>query len=716
MSATISRPQPRPRARRRPAPLVRHGGGFRGDIEGLRAVAVLLVVMFHAGVPLAGGGFVGVDVFFVLSGFLITGLLVDELATTGTISLTDFYARRVRRLLPMSTLVLAATAVAAYLLIPPINRVGVGGDIVSAALWVANWRFAIGSTQYMADADQSPLLHYWSLSVEEQFYVLWPLLLLVLVGRSGVALRNGSVAMRRLALALSLLAAGSFALSWTTSAATGPWAYFGLHTRGWELAVGALLALARPALKSLTPELAGALGWTGLVLVLGAVLVVGESTPFPGVAALMPVAGTALLVAAGARLPGAGASSRLAHPVLRYIGRVSYAWYLWHWPCLVVVNARWPQAPDVASDSATRAAWWAVLAALVLSFGLAVVSHYIVEQPLRRWSFLRMSRRRSLRFGAGLVAMSVLTALALVTASLVSSHREQQLVEERVAATPHASGARAPTVVPMTAEQARKDSPRSPEGCYVGYGDAQPPPAESCRLGAADGSVRLALLGDSHATQWVPAIDAAARARGWTVYFYAKSACPTTDVRTAVNSSLQPYSSCERWRAAVFDRVASIKDLDAVVLGRYMDYRSRVLLSPQERSTAATVGPLWRAGSERSFQRLKASAPRIVVLRDTPRPSGDVPTCLSGNLTDEGQCSFPRTTGTRLDQPLADAEKAALPSVRFVDLTSVLCPDAACPVRAPTGQVIYRDLHHLTASYSASIAGPFGDALAAALR
>jgi peptidoglycan/LPS O-acetylase OafA/YrhL len=716
MSATLPRPQPRPRARRRPAPLVRHGGGFRGDIEGLRAVAVLLVVLFHAGVPLVGGGFVGVDVFFVLSGFLITGLLVDELASTGTISLTDFYARRIRRLLPMSTLVLAATAVAAYLLIPPINRVGVGGDIVAAALWVANWRFAVGSTQYMADTDQSPLLHYWSLSVEEQFYVLWPLLLLVLVGRSGVALRNGSVAMRRLALALSLLAVGSFALSWATSAATGPWAYFGLHTRGWELAVGALLALARPALKSLTPELAGAFGWTGLVLVLGAVLVVGDSTPFPGVAALMPVAGTAMLVAAGARLPDEGASSRLSHPVLRYVGRVSYAWYLWHWPCLVVVNARWPQTTDVATDSAPRAAWWAVLAALVLSFCLAVVSHYIVEQPLRRWSFLRVSRRRSLRFGAGLVALSVLAALALVTASLVSSHRERQVLEQQVAAVPHASGTTAPAVVPMTPEEARDDAPRLPTGCYGGYDSTEPPAVESCRIGVPDGRVRIALIGDSHAAQWVPAMDAAARSRGWTVYVFTKAACPTAAVPVVANALRGAYASCPVWRDAVFDRVAAIPDLDAVVLGRYMDYRQLVLLDRQVRSTVATVGPAWRAGSARSFERLQASAPRIVVLRDTPRPGDDVPTCLSRNPTDEGACTFPRANGTRLDEPLAAAERAALPSVRFVDLTPVVCPDAACPVRTPTGQVIYRDRHHLTASYSAGIAGSFGDALAAALR
>ena len=200
---------------------------FRGDIEGLRAVAVVLVVAFHAGVGLVGGGFVGVDVFFVLSGFLITGLLVDEIARTGTISLGDFYARRVRRLLPLATLVLAATAAAAYALIPPIDRKGVAGDLVGPALWSANWRFAAESTQYMADTDKSPVLHYWSLAVEEQFYVVWPLLLLLLVGGTGLALRAWPVAFRRIALALALVIAGSLWLSWPQTDSASPFAYFG---------------------------------------------------------------------------------------------------------------------------------------------------------------------------------------------------------------------------------------------------------------------------------------------------------------------------------------------------------------------------------------------------------------------------------------------------------------------------------------------------------
>ena len=276
---------------------------FRGDIEGLRAVAVLLVVTFHAGFPLVHGGFVGVDVFFVLSGFLITGLLLDEIARTGTISLTDFYARRIRRLLPLSTLVLAATAVATYALIPPIDRRGVAGDLVGAALWGANWKFAADSTQYMADTDKSPVLHFWSLAVEEQFYVVWPVLLLVLVGGTGLALRAWPVAFRRISLVLVLVTALSLWASQHQTGTGSPFAYFGLHTRAWELGVGAGLALVKPALRVLSAPAARGAGILGLTLVVGSALMMDETTPFPGTAALLPVLGTALVVAGGARLP-----------------------------------------------------------------------------------------------------------------------------------------------------------------------------------------------------------------------------------------------------------------------------------------------------------------------------------------------------------------------------------------------------------------------------
>jgi peptidoglycan/LPS O-acetylase OafA/YrhL len=665
---------------------------FRGDIEGLRAVAVLLVVAFHAGVSLVSGGFVGVDVFFVLSGFLITGLLVDEVARTGTISLSEFYARRIRRLLPLSTLVLAATAVAVFLFIPPIDRKGIAADLVGAALWGANWRFASESTQYMADTDKSPVLHFWSLSVEEQFYVVWPLLLLLLAGRSGLAKRAWSVVFRRIGLTLGVVVVASLVVSWQLSGSGSPFAYFGLHTRAWELGIGAALALARPVLPLLTRRAAWALSLTGLGAIVASALLMDESTPFPGTAALVPVLGTAALIAAGARLPDEGVSRALSHPVPRYIGRVSYAWYLWHWPVLVIANARFGAASTgVAADgtsAATHASWPVVLAAVALSFGLAVASHYLVEQPMRQASALKASRRRSMQFGGALVAASLIGAGGLTVAG--------------------AAGQGA-------GEQARQDTPQILKECNNGVQTVKVPPAEDCRLGPVNGKRKVALIGDSHSQHWQPALKRLAEERGWTVYVFMKNSCTVSDVPIWIKQNKAEYTACADWRSQMLDRVGSIEDLDAVVVGRWMDYRSLALNPDGSRTTPETVGAVWKEGSARSFARLASAAPRILVIRDVPRPDVDVPACLSKNGNDASKCDFPRAGHTYLDEPLAKAERAAAPkAVRFVDLTERLCPDDTCPVMED-GKVIYRDNHHLTMSFSETLAEPLRKAIEAAL-
>jgi peptidoglycan/LPS O-acetylase OafA/YrhL len=636
---------------------------------------------------------VGVDVFFVLSGFLITGLLVDEVARTGTISLGEFYARRVRRLLPLSTLVLAATAVAVFLLVPPIDRKGIAADLAGAALWGANWRFAAESTQYMADTDKSPVLHYWSLSVEEQFYVVWPVLLLLLVGRTKLAHRAWSVVFRRITLALVVIIACSLVLSWQQTAAGSPFAYFGLHTRAWELGIGAALALARPALRLLTKRAAHGAALGGLVMIVASALVMDERTPFPGTAALVPVLGTALLVAAGARVPDEGVSRALSHAVPRYIGRVSYAWYLWHWPVLVLANSRWGTATtDASADGQAaggHASWPVVLAAVALSFALSVASHYLVEQPMRHAGSLKTSRRRSIQFGGALVAASLIGAGGLSVAG--------------------AAGQGA-------AEQARQDVPTILSRCNNGVQAVSIPDAEACRIGPKNGKRTLALIGDSHSQHWQPALQRLAEERGWTVYVFMKNSCTVSDVPIWLQQNRAEYTACAEWRTTMVQRVSSIEGLDAVVIGRWMDYRSLALNADGSRTTPDTVGDLWREGSARTFASFEKAAPRILVIRDVPRPDVDVPACLSRHGNDARRCEFPKAGHTYLDEPLVTAEKAAAPrAVRFVDLTKRLCPDDVCPV-VENGTTIYRDNHHLTMSFSEVLADPLGDAIQAALR
>jgi len=357
------------------------------------------------------GGFVGVDVFFVLSGFLITGLLRDELVRDGRVRLLRFWARRARRLLPAALLVLAATAGAAVLVLSPLRARAVLGDALAAALYAGNHRFALASTDYLADTDAvSPVLHFWSLGVEEQFYVLWPLVLLLAVrARPGRRPRTGA-----LLPVVLLVVAASFAACVHLTALAQPWAFFSLPTRAWELATGGAVAVLAPQLHRTAAQL---LGWTGALLLGVAVVALDETTAFPGTAALLPVLGTAALVAAGAGPSAAGPGRLLALPLLRLAGRLSYSWYLWHWPVLVLAEAvAGPQGLPVR------------LALVALSAGLAAATLALLEHPVRH--SVALARR------PGLVLTGALAAAAAVAAGLVLAPAALPTAEGAVAAAP----------------------------------------------------------------------------------------------------------------------------------------------------------------------------------------------------------------------------------------------------------------------------------------
>jgi peptidoglycan/LPS O-acetylase OafA/YrhL len=709
-AAPVMRTRPRPDA----AP---SRSSFRGDIEGMRAVAVLLVVAYHAGLPFISGGYVGVDVFFVLSGFLITGLLVDELSRTGSISFTRFYARRVRRLLPMAALVLAATVAAAHLLVPPVDRTGVGEDVASAAVWVANWHFAGASTQYMADVGQSPVLHFWSLSVEEQFYLVWPLLLLVLAGGAWLVRRSWTAAISRVAVGLALIAAVSLLLSWRTTEAEPSLAYFGLHTRAWELAAGAGIALARPVLPRLRRRPAVVVGWLGLGMVVGSAAVLDRSTPFPGTAALWPVVGTALVVVTGVRAKRSGAARVLDQPVARFTGRVSYSWYLWHWPCLVLANSRWGTTAQVGvgqEPTAPHAAPEIVLGAVVLSFVLAVASHYLVEQPLRHARWLVVSRRRSLQLGAVAVAICLASAWtlhaspaddAVVAAVPISSEPPSSADLQPLRHTESAPPSVAAQPVRMTAEQARADRPVPIKGCYVGYVGTNVSTATQCRYGPADGKRTIVLIGDSHATQWEPAMELIAERLNWTVYFFAKTACSVIDTPIWLTQAGGAYADCAAWREKVLQRMSELDDLDAVVIGRWADYRRLALAPDGSRATSdALFASIWRQGMQRTIQKLGANGRRVIMIRDTPLAAQDIPSCLSKNPKKPTSCSFSTAEAAHRDSALLAAEKAAAGSrLTTIDLTDVICPTRRCQVVTQTGMIKYRDEHHLAARYGATL-------------
>ncbi|MEJ5946605.1 acyltransferase family protein [Pseudokineococcus basanitobsidens] len=680
---------------------------FRPDIEGMRSVAVLLVVLYHAGVPGVSGGYVGVDVFFVLSGFLITGLLVSEVRRTGTVSLSRFYARRARRLLPMAVLVLVATAAAGALLLPPLDVPGLGSDVLAAGLYVANWHYAVGSTDYLGGgSDGSPVLHFWSLGVEEQFYVVWPLLLLLVVAVTRRGGRDGRALVPRIGLGLVVLGAVSLLLSWWLTPTTGSWAYFGLHTRAWELAAGAGAAIGLPLLRRLPRPVAAAAGWVGLVAVVGSALVYDDSTVFPGTAALVPVLGTVLLVAAGAPERARGTASLFSAPLLRYVGRVSYSWYLWHWPCLVLARLLTDGSPTAVQTAG----------AVVVSFLLAAGSHALVEEPVRRSPWLSASTPRSLRLGAALTALVTAVALALSPWQAWGS-RDGDAVDlavlEGSVSGPEGSATWQGAPL-MSALQAREDQSR-PDACYVSYSETSPPPEDVCRLVDGDGPA-VALLGDSHSAHWLPAMEALARERGWSLVYYGKSACPTVDATVWQDQLERGYTECDTWRDGVLDRLADGPELDAVFVARSQTYAEKLLDGQGARLDRASSSPVWEEAARRTFPALEQVADRVVVVEDTPWAPFDVPACLSEVPAADWQtCDFDRTDRVDVDQALVDAEKAADPEdrVQFLETTSFLCPDTreTCPVVAANGGVVYADSSHLTNSVSRSLRDLLGSAV-----
>ncbi|MFJ9458524.1 acyltransferase family protein [Kitasatospora sp. NPDC101447] len=652
-AAVADRGQPRGRA------------AFRPDIEGLRGIAVLSVLAFHAAVPGLTGGYVGVDVFFVISGFLITGLLVGR-----PLGLWDFAARRARRILPAAATVLVATAAAGGALLDPLRGTDLARDLIAAAGQFANWRFVGQQTDYLAaERDPSPLQHFWSLGVENQFYLLWGVLLLGLA-----RYLHG----RRRTLAIALATAGTggvslvLCLRWTHTSA--PLAYFSTGSRLWEFAAGAGAALLGGALatrgerRSVRWSLR-LLGWLGLAAVAAPVLLYDRSTPFPGSAALLPVLGTAAVLLAGhgpLRAPDAG--RLLAARPLRAAGRLSYAWYLWHWPVLTIAQARYGALP------------WTTLAALTAASALpAWLTLRLVEQPLRYGS--SPAPRRGLAVGASALVIPLIAALTLGGGTV----RALGGTADAPAAAPAgaadgpgllAPGTRVLTLTPSLA-RAREDFPPG-KGCEIPLNADSSP---RCLFGTEDSPDRIVLLGDSHAGQWISAALAVAEQRHWALEVLVKPGCPLATLTVRNNVLGRTFDECDRWRENTLTRLTSGPKPRLVLMAGLNRYGSQ-----EERTEGWT----------RTLDRLTALGAPLAYLGDTPMPGKDIPTCLAASDGRSDACFFPRDTAFEPD-PLLDGGLAARYGVRTLDLGPLLCPGTgpSCPA-VLEGVVLYRDTGHIT--------------------
>ncbi len=695
---------------------------FRPDIEGLRAVAVVSVVLFHAEMPWLHGGFVGVDVFFVISGFLITGLLWREVSATGSVGLRRFYGARARRLLPASAAVGVVIMLGASVLLPPLHARSVIDDGIASALYVSNYRFALQGVDYLAASQPpSPFQHYWSLGVEEQFYLVWPALIIGtawLVGR--VRRRTGTDAPsshRPYLVVLAVVGAVSFAVSLVLTRVLPPMAFFSLPTRAWELSAGGLVALTAGQWRRIPPLPAAIAGWSGLGVVLLACTWLGPTTPYPGTAALLPVMGTALMIGAGCAAPAHGCGRVLALRPMRAVGRVSYSWYLWHWPMLAI--ALWSLAPALGHPL------WLALAGIVISLGLAVITLRFIENPLRFAPFVRRSANRSLALGGVSTAIAVGVGLLLHAPDPVGRGAPTAALRVTVPAPPAGSTMNAYDEVvqhafaqvqaavaasadleavpsnlePPLAHTESKEPLGGSKDCLRGlYQVGQP----ECATGDIASATTVALVGDSNAYMWEPALQKVAEQRHWRLETLTKGACPLLDLPIVNPIFGREYSECQRWRRQTMARLQAERPR-LIVLDMMRHYGARYGFN----SGFTSYDPAWIASLTRQVQQLHTVGAEVLVLGPIPDPHSAVPDCLSAHLDDATACSPPRATA--VDQPGIAAESAAteVGGGQYADLTELFCAAERCPVIVGN-TLVYANQTHITTGYARLLAPVIG--------
>jgi peptidoglycan/LPS O-acetylase OafA/YrhL len=681
--------------------------GFRPDVQGLRAVAVVAVVAYHAGFPGLRGGFVGVDVFFVISGFLITGLLVSDVERTGRVSFREFYARRARRILPAAILALLVTLLVSYVVLPPLQVPGAARDAIAAALFVANFRFAAQSTDYLgAHSAPTPYQHYWSLSVEEQFYLFWPALL------HGAAALGRQRARAVMTAVVAAVAAGSLiACVWLTHTSE-PTAFYLLPTRAWELALGGMIALAASPLVKLPRAVAALLGWAGLAAIVWAVLRYGASTPFPGTAAAVPVLGAAAIIAGGAASGGSarrGVTGLLGTRPMQSLGRVSYSWYLWHWPALVL------GAVLLGHSFVVR------MAMVALSLGLAHLTQRLVEDPIRHAKRLVRAPRASITAGIALSTVAaVIGVFAIQTAPHPTGHAAAVATPRLPGVTPstgtHAPAAKAPPSrfsavdaleqplqrvltaaanihgVPSnltpSLSNVRADKQRPfLDGCDLSFTSSTSPP---CVYGDTAATRTIVAFGDSHAAQWFPALDDYADTKHWRFVDLTKATCPPVLIPIYSPALGREFTECEQWRTQSIARIrAEHPALVIVDAARHYgpEYNFKVFSAQ------------WLSGLAQTVRDLRATGARVLVFGPVAKPGGDVPDCLSIHLDDAQACAAPR--GAAVNYLGSRAEQAAVEGAGgyYVPTAPWVCSQESCPVIAGN-LLMYRDDNHLTDTYA----------------
>jgi peptidoglycan/LPS O-acetylase OafA/YrhL len=637
---------------------------FRADIQGLRAIAVVGVMLFHSGVPGIAGGFVGVDVFYVISGFLITGLMLrDAERKSGPRQLLEFYARRVRRIMPAAAVVVLATLAGAVVVENGIEIVRAATDAKMTTLFASNVHF-IGSSAYFAHNTASRLQQYWSLSVEEQFYAIWPLLFLVL-GLVFVKRRRAATVAVVLALCIASFAVSVF---WTTqvywTSLRSVAAFYLLTARAWELGIGVLLALGATSIARVPARLRAPLAWIGLAMIAASMFLYDAKTTFPGWTALLPTLGTAAVIAAGIGYRRGDVTDRaLSSGISQALGRYSYSLYLWHWPVLLLIARHL----HIVSDSWIMQTFWMV----ALSGPAAVLTYHLVENPVRNAKPLRGRPLRSLGLGVAIMAVSLVAVAVVTNIGYRSARTNKVAASAPVGTTPEIVGS---TFVPKNLTPnliAAANKQYVPKGC-----------GHHCSVVIAGaGQPTMAVFGDSHSEHLIPGLAAAARAMGVGLDQHTFDGCSWFD---NIGDRLK-NPTCDDWRAESL-RLLEAKPPELIILSSRND-------------RGAATRDAWEASVRRTLALLPATSKKMVV-SETPIAQTDLAQCLADNLTKALKCDqdpWPEDWNQPLLQLASDG------GASFLDLKPVLCNERRCPAIIGN-RLIWRDDDHLTLKYSTSLA------------
>jgi peptidoglycan/LPS O-acetylase OafA/YrhL len=654
---------------------------FRPDIEGLRAIAVILVLLDHAGLAQVSGGYVGVDVFFVLSGFLITGLLLKETRETGSISIRSFYARRARRLLPAATLVLLVTVLLSYELFGQLRANRVAEDARWAALFASNFRSIQQGTDYLgAQQEPSPLQHFWSLAVEEQFYFVWPLLILLLASvAKGVPMRL------KLGVALTLIIGASFAYSVHLTSVDRTTAYFSPLPRASELAAGALLAVVSPWLLRV-PRMAGIVAsWAGVAVILWSAVTFDAHTVFPGAAMAVPVVGALLAVAGGSIAPGGGAEVVLARSPMQWTGQMSYGIYLWHWPVILLAAGYAGRELSVREN----------LLLYVPAIAVAAITFSVIEDPIRSAKSLRQRPELvSVGLGVALVAASFGTVSAMMGANQLAGEKTDAQIAIEVPSTEGVLRA-------VSAGADVTDWPEQPQRivneaysdeCDVTRRDTT---SSLCEFGNLEADRTVVMFGDSHGTMWIPALDRIGKEHNWKVIQLTKPGCVAPDLQIWSNSLGREYAECDQWRDWAVSQIAKLEPDVLLVTSA----GKGIYLADGGEPTQDGLDDAWRAGLGSTLDAVAPHAGRVVVIGDMAYPTQPGIDCLTENAGNVSACNTPVEQAVLADHNRAEQETAEAHGAEYIDIIPWFCTQETCP--AVIGDLtVHRDAMHINENYA----------------